>query len=60
MVTLGIPTSCELVAQLVEQCTFNAWVLGSSPSELTMTAHSHTRHAILALRRTTPLPLVGR
>ena len=25
----------ELVAQLVEQCTFNAWVLGSSPSELT-------------------------
>ena len=25
----------ELVAQSVEQCTFNAWVLGSSPSELT-------------------------
>ncbi len=25
----------ELVAQLVEQRTFNAWVLGSSPSELT-------------------------
>ena len=26
---------CELVAQLVEQRTFNAWVLGSIPSELT-------------------------
>ena len=25
----------ELVAQLVEQRTFNAWVLGSNPSELT-------------------------
>src|SRR5271166_2127550 len=25
----------ELVAQLVEQRTFNAWVLGSIPSELT-------------------------
>ena len=26
---------CELVAQLVEQRPFKAWVLGSSPSELT-------------------------
>ena len=27
----------ELVAQVVEQRTFNAWVLGSNPSELTNT-----------------------
>ena len=25
----------ELVAQLVEQYTFNVWVLGSSPSQFT-------------------------
>lgn len=31
---LGRPSQ-ELVAQLVEQRTFNAWVLGSIPSELT-------------------------
>jgi hypothetical protein len=29
---------CELVAQSVEQRTFNAWVLGSIPSELTSNA----------------------
>ena len=28
-------TSFELVAQLVEQYTFNVWVLGSSPSQFT-------------------------
>jgi hypothetical protein len=27
--------NCELVAQLVEQRPFKAWVLGSNPSELT-------------------------
>ncbi len=27
--------SFELVAQLVEQYTFNVWVLGSSPSQFT-------------------------
>ena len=27
--------SPELVAQLVEQYTFNVWVLGSSPSQFT-------------------------
>jgi hypothetical protein len=26
---------CGCVAQLVEQCPFKAWVLGSSPSALT-------------------------
>ena len=30
--------SCELVAQLVEQRPFKAWVLGSIPSELTILA----------------------
>jgi len=28
----------ELVAQLVEQYTFNVWVLGSSPSQFTKKA----------------------
>ena len=31
----------ELVAQLVEQRTFNAWVLGSNPSELTTPQAAH-------------------
>ena len=29
----------ELVAQLVEQYTFNVWVLGSSPSGFTLKSH---------------------
>ena len=31
------PYKKELVAQLVEQYTFNVWVLGSSPSQFTNT-----------------------
>ncbi len=29
----------ELVAQLVEQYTFNVWALGSSPSGFTLKSH---------------------
>ena len=35
MLPLYLEGLWELVAQLVEQRTFNAWVLGSIPSELT-------------------------
>ena len=31
----------DFVAQLVEQYTFNVWVLGSSPSEITITVSKH-------------------
>lgn len=34
-----IKTVKELVAQLVEQYTFNVWVLGSSPSQFTKGVH---------------------
>ena len=34
----------ELVAQLVEQRPFKAWVLGSSPSELTTSFRSPGRY----------------
>jgi hypothetical protein len=34
----------ELVAQLVEQRPFKAWVLGSSPSELTTPAGRSSLH----------------
>ena len=33
--TLKVAVFCELVAQSVEQRTFNAWVVGSNPTELT-------------------------
>ena len=33
----------ELVAQLVEQYTFNVWALGSSPSQFTKTASEMRR-----------------
>ena len=32
---LRFKTAEDLVAQLVEQYTFNVWVLGSSPSQIT-------------------------
>ncbi len=38
--------SCELVAQLVEQRTFNPWVVGSSPTEL-----NASKFAILGQKR---------
>ena len=41
---------CELVAQSVEQRTFNAWVLGSIPSELTIPA-SHLMLLLLGKPR---------
>lgn len=33
----------DFVAQLVEQYTFNVWVLGSSPSEITRLASKSTK-----------------
>ena len=30
----------DLVAQLVEQYTFNVWALGSSPSQITKSLHT--------------------
>ncbi len=42
------PQNCtgDFVAQLVEQYTFNVWVLGSNPSEIT-TKKPHLREAFL-------------
>jgi hypothetical protein len=41
----------ELVAQLVEQYTFNVWALGSSPSQFTKLVTKVTSFFVLRLRR---------
>ena len=39
----------ELVAQLVEQYTFNVWALGSSPSQFTVASETSEAFLIYAL-----------
>jgi hypothetical protein len=40
----------ELVAQLVEQYTFNVWALGSSPSQFTRPQHKLRSFFIVVLK----------
>ena len=57
-VSLELAALNELVAQLVEQRPFKAWVLGSSPSELTTlpAAASHSN----GIGSASPYPFSGR
>ena len=53
-VTENTNQSLDLVAQLVEQRTFNAWVLGSNPNEVNVQCSLPIVHFLKTVSHRTP------